>query len=382
MKKSHSTIAKSAKAVPSILLLFSGGADGRLWPGQRPARRTGEAREGYQTMIMNTRAYARAGLIGNPSDGYFGKTIALSIRNFHAAITLYESPDLVIEPTDQDHSVFRSLQDLIDDVHCNGYYGGIRLIKAAIKRFGDYCAGQGCPLPERNFTVRYRSDIPRLVGMAGSSAIITATLRALMAFYGVDIPQPLQPNLILAVEKEELGIPAGLQDRVIQVYEGLVYMDFERHRFEREGHGLYEAMDPGLLPPIYVAYDPARAEGSEKTHNKVRALFERGDALVVRTLEEIAALAAGARDVLLAGRRHDLGALMNRNYDLRTRIMPILPGNAAMVAAARRVGASAKFAGSGGAIIGTYEDEAMYEALTRDLGALGCSVLKPQVTGP
>ena len=27
-------------------------------------------------MIIQTRAYARAGLIGNPSDGYFGKTIS------------------------------------------------------------------------------------------------------------------------------------------------------------------------------------------------------------------------------------------------------------------------------------------------------------------
>ena len=29
------------------------------------------------------------------------------------------------------------------------------------------------------------------------------------------------------------------QDRVIQVYEGLVYMDFDKALFEKQGHGDY-----------------------------------------------------------------------------------------------------------------------------------------------
>ena len=40
-----------------------------------------------------------------------------------------------------------------------------------------------------------------------------------------------------------------------------------------------------------------------------------------------------------------------------------------MVEAARSAGASAKFTGSGGAIVGTYEDEAMFAALQERLGA-------------
>lgn len=39
---------------------------------------------------------------------------------------------------------------------------------------------------------------------------------------------------------EELGINAGLQDRVIQIYNGCVYMDFDRELMERQGHGAYE----------------------------------------------------------------------------------------------------------------------------------------------
>ena len=63
-------------------------------------------------MIIETRAYARAGLLGNPSDGFFGKTIAISVRNFGASVTLYPSPELHIEPQPQDTNVFRSLYHL------------------------------------------------------------------------------------------------------------------------------------------------------------------------------------------------------------------------------------------------------------------------------
>lgn len=37
----------------------------------------------------------RVGLMGNPSDGFNGKTIAMSISNFWAEVTLVESPTLV-----------------------------------------------------------------------------------------------------------------------------------------------------------------------------------------------------------------------------------------------------------------------------------------------
>ena len=37
--------------------------------------------------------------------------------------------------------------------------------------------------------------------------------------------------------EEELGITAGLQDRVIQVYGGLVYMDFDKGSTQWFGYG-------------------------------------------------------------------------------------------------------------------------------------------------
>src|SRR4051794_4717673 len=199
-------------------------------------------------LILRRRAYARAGLVGNPSDGYHGKTVSIIVKNYFAEAVLYEWDDVEVVLGEENRSSFRSIHDLVRDVKLHGYYGGIWLVKAAVKKFAEYCYRQKIDLHDRNFSVRFDSTIPRQVGLAGSSAIIVATLRTLMDFYGVDIPVEVQPSLALAVEVEDLGITAGLQDRVIQVYEGLVYMDFAKERMaETHGyrHGVYERLDPG-----------------------------------------------------------------------------------------------------------------------------------------
>ena len=147
-------------------------------------------------MLITAQAYARAGLIGNPSDGYFGKTISFVIRNFRARVQLWESPYFEIIPGAGDLARFDSMLDFLRDQRLHGYYGGMRLIKASIKRFEDYCGQSGIELDlSRSFTIRYDSDIPRLVGLGGSSAITVATLRALMQFYSVDIPREVLPSL-------------------------------------------------------------------------------------------------------------------------------------------------------------------------------------------
>lgn len=330
-------------------------------------------------MLISTQAYARAGLVGNPSDGYFGKTISFIIRNYCAEVTLYETPELRIEPNERDHSVFSSIESLARDVRQFGYYGGIRLLKASVKRFFDYCTRQGLPLHGRNFTLRYTSNIPPQVGMAGSSAIITACWRSLMEFYGVEIPKHLLPSLVLSVENDELCIPAGLQDRVIQSYEGVVFMDFNRASVEKLGHGIYEELDPALLPPVYVAYTTKLSEGTEVFHNDIRGRWNRGEREIVSAMYKWANLAQRVRDMLIEGRGREIGPLLNENFDLRRRLYKLSQGNIDMVEAARDCGASAKFTGSGGAIVGTYEDEAMFERLKAALEPMSVAVIKPQI---
>jgi glucuronokinase len=333
-------------------------------------------------MMIRNAAYARGGLIGNPSDGYYGKTIALTFTNFRADVVLYETPDLEILPNRRDHSRFNGIGELARDVNSFGYYGGIRLIKASVKKFHDYAIKHGHPLHNRNFTLHYTSDIPHQVGLAGSSAIITACIRCLMEFYDVTIPHPQLANLILAVETQELGISAGLQDRVAQVYGALVYMDFNQQTMQERGHGIYEPLDPANLPPLYIAYRRDLSEGSEIVHNTLRQRFNRKDPEVLDAMAFWADLTEQARTCLLAGQVHKLGPLLNANFDRRASLYDVGEGNRRMVEAARQTGASAKFTGSGGAIIGTYEDDTMLEKLTRNLNQIHCDILIPTISPP
>ncbi|MGH9769564.1 MAG: mevalonate kinase family protein [Blastocatellia bacterium] len=329
--------------------------------------------------IFKTKAYARAGLIGNPSDGYHGKTISLIVKNFRADVVIHEWPELEILPTRQDHCRFDSLKDFLRDQRLNGYYGGLRLIKASIKRFAEYCEKDGIELPRENFSLRYSSNIPRQVGLAGSSAIVTATMRALCRFYEVTIPKEILPGLILSVEKDELGIGAGLQDRVAQVYEGLTYMDFDKDFMDERGHGHYEPLDPALLPPVYVAYQTELAESSEVFHNDIRKRYDSGERKVIDAMNTIADLALQARQCLLARDYEALAELMNRNFDTRRGIYNLDPKHIRMVELAREIGASAKFAGSGGSVIGAYRDEVMFARLKHAFEAENCGVIKPVI---
>lgn len=330
-------------------------------------------------MLIRTRSFARVGLLGNPSDGYFGKTVSFAFRNFAADLVMYETPELGFIPSDVDDATFASPDELLRDIQLFGYYGGIRLMKAVAKLFFLYCRERGIALSNKNFTVRYTSNIPRLVGLSGSSAICTAMLKALQQFYAVTIPLEEAPTLCLEAERDELGIQCGLQDRVIQMYEGCVFMDFDQKLVESTGHGRYERIDPALLPRLYVAYDPRRAEVSGTYHKKLRVLFEEKKPDILAAMSEFADIAQKGRDALLAGRRDELPALVNANFDLRDRIFNVAPANRTMVMTARSAGVSAKFAGSGGAIVGTYEDDAQFSRLSAALATIGCQTIRPEI---
>jgi glucuronokinase len=336
-------------------------------------------------MIITETAYARAGLVGNPSDIFHGKTISLLFDGFRARVKLYESPRLAIVPNERDHISFDSMDALLSYRRRCGYYGGIRLIEAIIVRFREYCARQKIALADRNFTVEYDSTIPFGVGLGGSSAIIKAVLAALMRFYGLsakEIPLPVQPNLVLEAETHELDISAGPQDRVVVVYGGLVYMDFSEAAYAANGglHGNYEKLDPDILPPLFIAYKEKLAKSSGAVHNimRYRASVEH-DSKVLEVMAAKAGLVEEARRELLAGNKEALGPILSRDFDLRKSVYSISPANLQIVEIARTAGAHAKQTGSGGAVIGTYRDEAHFRELSAAYEENGFATLKVKV---
>uniref|UniRef100_A0A671UHF5 Glucuronokinase with putative uridyl pyrophosphorylase n=1 Tax=Sparus aurata TaxID=8175 RepID=A0A671UHF5_SPAAU len=296
------------------------------------------------------RSYARVGLMGNPSDGFNGKTIAMSISNFWAEVTLVESQTLVLVPHPlNDPTEFGSLQDLFCISRKEGYLGGLRLLQATCKKFYQFCSKQGIALTKQNFTLKYDTNIPRQV--------------CLMKFYNItdnDLPKPIRANFILNVETDELFITAGLQDRVVQVYEGLVYMDFSKKLMEEQGYGNYVPMDMSGLPPFWLAYlsDPS---DSGRIHSNIRQRWLSGEPLVVEAMKTFAELTDKARMALRARDWSSLAQLMDQNFELRRTVYTddcLGPGNLKMVQLAKQFGSAVKLPGSGGAVVGLCLDNA------------------------
>jgi glucuronokinase len=282
--------------------------------------------------MASGRAFARAALAGNPSDGYGGAVLAVCVP----ALAAHAGATRAARATSDPPSA---------------------LVDAAVARF----ARGAC-------AVRWRTEVPREVGLAGSSAIVTATVRALCALHDHALRPDDLAEMVLAVEVEDLGIAAGPQDRYAQAHEGLVLMDFgaARPRVER--------LDVALLPPLYLAW---RTDAGQTSHAVHGGLRERAGQAAVRTaMTRLAAHAHAARDALHAGDVTAFAAAVDASYDERAALIDLDPRHVAMVHAARGAGASANYAGSGGAIVGTLP-RAGPAALESALRALACEVMAP-----
>ncbi len=293
---------------------------------------------------VSGRAHARAGLLGNPSDVYGGKAIAVSICNFAARVSLEPATTFAID-ADPD---------------------AVGLLRAAVGRF---------PAPPPDAVVRMTTDVPRQVGLAGSSAIIVAALRALERWHRRTLPPAELAERALAAEAEDLGITAGPMDRVIQAYEGALLMDFAEPRTEAS----YTRLDPALLPPLFVAWDPEIGKASDVVHSDVRARWLRGDPDVRRAIAIFPALVDQGVACLRRGDHAGFRALVDRNFDTRASIWHLRARDVEMVRIGRARGAAVKFCGSGGAVVGVLPDDAGFPSVEKAYTEAGFRALVPRI---
>jgi glucuronokinase len=284
--------------------------------------------------MASGRALARAALAGNPSDGYGGAVLAVCVPGLAAQAEAQPAPEALSDPPST-------------------------LVDAAVARFG-----------RGPCSVRWATTVPREVGLGGSSAIVTATVRALCALHGHVLAPDALAELVLAVEVDDLGIAAGPQDRYAQAHEGLVLMDFAGSRPH------VERLDPALLPALYLAWRSDAAEASHAVHGGLR---DRAAEPRVRAgMARLAGHARAARGALLGGDHAAFAHAVDASFDERAALLELDPRHVAMVRAARAAGASANYAGSGGAIVGTLPPSGL-EPVASALRPLGCEIIAPSL---
>jgi len=245
---------------------------------------------------MTASTPARAALAGNPSDLYGGAVLAVPVPQLEATVALTDAAG--VDPSNE-------------------------LVTAVLSRV-DSTKG-----------ARWSTTIPRSVGLAGSSALIIATLRAA----GVDLVPLALAQLALSIERDDLGIVAGLQDRATQAFAAPVLVEDNAVRVVTPAHPM----------SFVIAWQPDATGDSGEYHRRV--VVDHG------AMEELGVIAREAAGAFERGDADAVAALMDASAQTRKRAAPLSTAHEQLADAARRAGFRPNSAGSGGAIVAVAEGD-------------------------
>lgn len=312
---------------------------------------------------------ARTAIAGNPSDGHGGAVVATEVTARAATVRVRRNDRFEVAGTDL---AYDSIDELVERVAMDGCGEVQPLVPAALVVLHHHLGARIA-----THRIEVHTTIPRSVGLAGSSAIVIATMRALVAAHpdapwarALDEEPTLLASLALAAERDVLGIAAGLQDRVVQAFGGTVAMEFgSAHTRTIRGleAGTYRSV--GRLPhDMFVAYRVGAPTDSGQVHAAVD-----GTADAVRSAMARAADAGReAADAIESGDVARLADAMNATFDERAAVMDLVPDHVEMIEVARANGAAANYTGSGGAVVVLASDGRARAALQ----GVGCELVE------
>lgn len=270
---------------------------------------------------------ARIALAGNPSDGYGGAVVSTLLPRFSATATIER----------------------------HGPGEPIPIVSAVIER----CAHEFGIDPGIGVVVE--STIPRSVGLAGSSAIAIATIRALDAEFSLGLSAHTVATIAYLVEREDLQIAGGWQDQIIQAYGVTGLMEFAEPISHR---ALNVPTEPPI--PMFLAWRSSDSEPSGLSHAELQS--RRDTPELIHIMNDLAEVARSAATAIEQRNIHDLKQAIGRTFALRSSVMDISDRHRRVVECAAEYGAIANFAGSGGAVVGVMpkEREVLLEGMRSD----------------
>lgn len=297
---------------------------------------------------LTASAQARVGLLGNPSDIYGGFGLGFSVAGLGVTACLADAATTTL-PND--------------------------LLRAGWQLLSRELLAAGIDPASRPFAMTFTSDVPFQSGLAGSSALLVASLRAWSRWFGLPLAPSRVAELAWRAENDLLGIRSGPLDRLVQAHDGLLAMDFSdpfaAHAVER--------LDPALLPPLLLAWHGVPSQSSGDVHAPVWARWRAGDREVRTVMQELAANARAGRDALVAGDGAAFRACVDRNFELRARVFAIAAADRALIELGRKLGAGAKLPGSGGAVLFACRDAEHQGAVEAECRRAGHQTLRPTV---
>ncbi len=276
----------------------------------------------------------RAGIIGNPTDGYGGAMIACSIP-YYASAKLIPSDklELTIEGKELVVNWENNLQLQGDSFD---------LARAVLKYF---------KAEDLKARIEMSSDIPRQAGLAGSTALLSAIMGVVIKALGKEYSPHYFAEVNRIIELRYMKTHCGYQDAYMTSFGGLNFLDFRGKAYYKnlaeEVYASVERLNVKELP--FILGHTGIKHNSGDFHKPLRERWLEGEKEVVEGYQDITEIALKGKRALLDGNWEELGRLMNENHQIQDSLSYSGEQNNKLIEAALSGGAlAAKLAGAGG----------------------------------
>ena len=280
-------------------------------------------------------APGRAGIIGNPTDGYGGAVLSS---------TLAERAHVVIETADEFRvkvgelaTVFRAPRDYLLK---NDRFD---VVRAVMQYFGH---------TDLKLSIAVTTEVPVQGGLSGSTAILASLVAALLTMWGREVSRYYLAETLRIIELNYLKIHCGYQDHYMTTFGGINFIDFrEKENYRRLADEIYATIEP-LEPhvkelPFLLAHSGIK-HVSGAVHLPIRERWLEGEKLVVDGYARISDICRRGKRALVERDWEALADLMNENHRIQHEISHVGDRNLNMINAALDNGAlAAKLAGAG-----------------------------------
>jgi hydroxymethylglutaryl-CoA reductase len=226
-------------------------------------------------------------------------------------------------------------------------------------------------LASRSLTIEAFPNVPRAMGLGGSSALAVAVIRALSNHFKLDLSDERVNELAFECERAVHGTPSGV-DNTIATYGSTLL-------FENKGAPSFQEVRPARSVSIAIGIS-GKESLTATTVARVRRAWERQPQRYERIFDQIGDLTRAGTEALQDGAYQELGELMNLCHGYLNALQVSTPELEELIHIARRcgaVGAKLTGGGGGGSVIALCPDgaddvvEAMqnsgFEALAFDL---------------
>jgi D-glycero-alpha-D-manno-heptose-7-phosphate kinase len=326
-------------------------------------------------LIFRARAPLRISFSGGGTDlkpyvNEHGGLVLNATIDRYAYATLRLCPDPVFRVNSMDYG--QSVDIALD--RPPPFDGNLDLIKGCLQRMQvmDGTLDSGMEL-------YLETDAPPGSGLGASSALVVATIGALTQWRRQPLSRYEVARLACLIEREDVGIPGGLQDQYAASFGGFNLIEF---RSDHEVIVNPLRIEPRVVQELeynmLLIYTGATRVSADIITSQVAGLTER-QAGVTAAMDEMKALTIRAKDALVTGRLRELADLLHQEWLAKKRTSSAISTSRIeeMYEEARRLGAlGGKVSGAGGGgFMFLFCPFDRKQAVAKRLSELGANVL-------